>query len=529
MGKSFLEKKKLLEEKGTSSTVQEDNPKKIVKDKPNASFKDKVKEKEKEKPKPVVNNKDKSKDKSKDKGKLEKKKYTNVKIMLCMIEKNEEHILTKSSLPCAAHFVNSYCIDDTGSTDRSKEIITEFFNERNITGRICDTPWTRKFDQNRTANLKNAMQYLSEIADDQTLWYMYFMDADDLLLGGNPEDFEYQPHTQLEAPAPSYIAKPEDNLPGNYPGFNVDKELLLRDQPDIINVIMKNGEITYPRPSFVRYDSDLLYHYKGVCHESIELRKDSKIRKVKFATLDNVYYVGRSLGARSQNPLKYIIDANVMIEELEIEKDPSWLSRYTYYIAQSIRDSEKKVEPGEIIELGNEKTEYRVYDPFWSLRESEKWYMERAKINDQDSEERYIAYLEAARTRKWLHIKTGIRVPFDCDERLFKASYLAKDRLEALTELLHINNERRDYLQSWRLAKGVLNTLHMTPLKQSLFIEVNTYNYRFRDVAAHAAFNIGLKEEAKELWEQILNLPPSRLCSLHRYKCIYDNIRLCLK
>ena len=452
-----------------------------------------------------------------------KKEYDNVKVLLCLMEKNEEHILAKSSLPCAAFFVDHYCIDDTGSDDRSKEIITEFFAERNIPGRIYDTPWTKKFNLNRTSNLDNAMEYLSEIVDDRTLWYMYFMDSDDLILGGNIEDFRYMPGTQIEAPAYKHIAKPEDGMPGNYPGFKLDRELLLREQPDLVFVDMNNEEVTYPRASFARYDPELLFHYKGVCHESIEPRKESKIRHPKMLTLEGGYYVGRSLGARSLNPLKYIIDAEVMIEELDVEEDPGWISRYYYYIAQSFMSSRKAKIPGE-----NGDKEHTVYDPCWYMREAEKWFMKRANINNQDSDERYLAYLFAAQNKKWIYESAYVRVPFECDERLFKASYIVKDRLEAMTELIAINNERKDYLQSWRLAVGVIKTIKLTPLTHTLFIERNIYNYRFRDAAAHAALGIGFKEEAKELWEQILNLPPNRLCSVARYKCIYENLRLCL-
>ena len=69
-------------------------------------------------------------------------------ICLNMIVKNESKIITRlfdSVLP----IIDSYCICDTGSTDNTKDIITKYFNEKNITGKIIDRPF-KNFGYNRT-------------------------------------------------------------------------------------------------------------------------------------------------------------------------------------------------------------------------------------------------------------------------------------------------------------------------------------------------------------------------------------------
>ena len=58
-------------------------------------------------------------------------KKTDITICLNMIVKNESKIITRlfdSVLP----IIDCYCICDTGSTDNTKEMITNYFKEKNI-------------------------------------------------------------------------------------------------------------------------------------------------------------------------------------------------------------------------------------------------------------------------------------------------------------------------------------------------------------------------------------------------------------
>jgi glycosyltransferase involved in cell wall biosynthesis len=69
-----------------------------------------------------------------------------------MIVKNESKIilrLLESVLP----MIDTYCICDTGSTDNTKELIEEYFNEQNITGKIIEEPF-KDFGYNRTFALQ---------------------------------------------------------------------------------------------------------------------------------------------------------------------------------------------------------------------------------------------------------------------------------------------------------------------------------------------------------------------------------------
>ena len=99
-------------------------------------------------------------------------------ICLCMIVKNESKIIKRllsSVLPIVTH----YCICDTGSTDDTKEIITTFFHQHHIDGKIIEEPF-KHFSYNRNIAL-HASYGLSD--------YILFMDADMVLSIKNKERF----------------------------------------------------------------------------------------------------------------------------------------------------------------------------------------------------------------------------------------------------------------------------------------------------------------------------------------------------
>jgi glycosyltransferase involved in cell wall biosynthesis len=88
-----------------------------------------------------------------------------------MIVKNESKIITRL-LQSVVGIVDTYCICDTGSTDTTKEIITDFFSTRGISGEVFSEPF-QNFGYNRTV----AMQRAAGKAD-----YLLLLDADMMLV-----------------------------------------------------------------------------------------------------------------------------------------------------------------------------------------------------------------------------------------------------------------------------------------------------------------------------------------------------------
>ena len=80
-----------------------------------------------------------------------------ISLSLCMIVKNEEKVLPRILKPMKE-------IVDTGSTDRTKEIIREF------TAEVYDFPWKNDFSA--------ARNFISEkVSTDYWMW----LDADDMI------------------------------------------------------------------------------------------------------------------------------------------------------------------------------------------------------------------------------------------------------------------------------------------------------------------------------------------------------------
>lgn len=91
-------------------------------------------------------------------------------LCLNMIVKNESKIIERM-LNSVLPIIDCYCICDTGSTDNTKELITKYFLEKNIPGKIVEEPF-QNFCHNRNFALK-ACQGMSD--------FVLLMDADMVL------------------------------------------------------------------------------------------------------------------------------------------------------------------------------------------------------------------------------------------------------------------------------------------------------------------------------------------------------------
>ena len=209
-------------------------------------------------------------------------------ICLNMIVKNESHIIIKTLNNLCSYINFSYwVICDTGSTDNTKELIIDFFKEKNIKGELVEHKW-RDFGYNRSIALTAAYNKSD---------YVFIFDADDEIVG------------DLKLP-PIYDCDKYK--------FNFGKDFV------------------YMRP--LLFNNRKRWCFKGVLHEYL-----SNIDEVSGENnINGDYYIisGRT-GNRSQNPNKYIDDANILKKaHYEEEKTDYNLScRYAFYCAQSFKDS----------------------------------------------------------------------------------------------------------------------------------------------------------------------------------------------
>ena len=81
------------------------------------------------------------------------KKEPTLKIVLNMIVKNESNIIERL-LKSVYKLIDGYCICDTGSTDNTIDIITDFFNKKEIKGYVLKHKF-KNFGYNRNWSLIN--------------------------------------------------------------------------------------------------------------------------------------------------------------------------------------------------------------------------------------------------------------------------------------------------------------------------------------------------------------------------------------
>jgi glycosyltransferase involved in cell wall biosynthesis len=145
------------------------------------------------------------------------------KFVLVLMIRNEEKILLRC-LEAAAAIADAFCICDTGSTDASCEIATEFLKTHD--GCLTHEPW-KDFGYNRTVSFRNAQSYLSKTGWDLPNTYGLLLDADMVFVQGSLK-------TQ----------------PLDHEGYTI---------------IQKAGALEYPNTRLVRMD--YAWSCRGVTHE----------------------------------------------------------------------------------------------------------------------------------------------------------------------------------------------------------------------------------------------------------------------
>lgn len=216
---------------------------------------------------------------------------TTPKVCLNMIVKNESRVILRL-LESVVNLLDGYCICDTGSTDNTIQLITEFFSSRNIPGKIVEEPF-KDFGYNRTYALKAARENMPDME------YLLLMDADMVLTGSVLQSKEH-------------IQKFKESLTsGVY--------LLAQGSPSFFykNVrIMRNVDG---------------YSYWGVTHEYVNRPSNSTTTDVDLKTLF-INDVGDG-GSKSDK-----FQRDIRLLEKGLEEIPN-NDRYTFYLANSYRDA----------------------------------------------------------------------------------------------------------------------------------------------------------------------------------------------
>ena len=209
----------------------------------------------------------------------------NISICLNMIVKNESKIIIRL-LESVYLLLDSYCICDTGSTDNTIELISNFFKEKKIVGKIIQEPF-RDFGYNRTYALKYCNKNINSD-------YLLLLDADMIVIID----------------------------PINIPIF---KKNLLHDV-----YLIKQGTSTLHYANVRLIKNKENYSYWGVTHEYVNPPENSTtgiINKNDFFILD--------IGDGGCKEDKIIRDIQLLLNGL---KELPNNDRYTFYLANTYRD-----------------------------------------------------------------------------------------------------------------------------------------------------------------------------------------------
>lgn len=210
-------------------------------------------------------------------------------IGLCMIVKNEAAVIERC-LDSVRPLIDFALIEDTGSTDGTRQVIADWLRRNSLPGRVFDEPW-HDFAHNRS-------RALEELRKNDAVDYALIMDADDFIVYDEALD----------------AAKFKDGL-----------------SHDQYSIELRETGIRYQRPQLCR--NALPYRYRGVVHEFLESPPGASWGKA-----DGFHIESRREGSRSRDPDKYRKDAALLERALITETDPYLRARYKFYLGQSYRD-----------------------------------------------------------------------------------------------------------------------------------------------------------------------------------------------
>lgn len=209
------------------------------------------------------------------------------KLCLNMIVKNESKIITRL-LNSVCNLIDCYLICDTGSTDNTVALITDYFTKKGIDGKVIVEPF-KDFGYNRSFALKACEQMDAD--------YILLLDADMILEG-----------------------------PDSHLDVTLFKQSLL--EADVHYTYQGNPRFMYKNMRIVKNNMGISYW--GVTHEVVKTPDGTKYGHINADTLF-INDVGDG-GAKAD---KFERDIRLLTQGL-VENPNN--DRYTFYLANSYRD-----------------------------------------------------------------------------------------------------------------------------------------------------------------------------------------------
>jgi len=293
--------------------------------------------------------------------------------------------------------------------------------------------WTCDFAYNRSFGLKALRRY-------EDVDYALVIDADDVIV--------YEPNFDAAAFKATLTA-------------------------DLYHVELRLRNLPYKRPQI--FNNRLEFLYRGVLHEFIDTPDGGNswgTGKLNYGMAHGFHMLAGLEGSRNIDPKKYHHDVDILRHALKSESNKFLRSRYTFYLAQSLRDTGER-------RRALKAYEQRVEMGFWH-------------------EERYMSLYNAAELRAELgYPATEVIATY------LEALEICPNRLETLHGAVRFCRDKRLFHQGYVIAKGAIGLRRECP-QDGLFVQRWIYDYGMLDELAVAAYWAGFYQESLDACEEIL-------------------------
>ena len=365
------------------------------------------------------------------------------KLILNTIVKNESHCII-GMLEAAAQITDIIVIADTGSTDGTQDLIRKFGEERGIPTYVFDRPFDN-FENSRNFGMEKAREVVRELNLDPKDCWTWWCDADEKIVVDSK--------------------------------FNKNQ---FTNDLYMINTFINT--MKYTRNTFARVSKP--FRFYGPIHEFIIC--DDK--NITSGLAENIYVDVKMIGASWQGdiPTKYKNHAFVLEKYIdENRQDPRWI----FYTAQSYNDSA-------LIPDNKEESEER-------LRRALKYYRERIGRPDGYHEEMYYSQYRICTIMKTLEEPWSLT-----HQECLKAYSMDPIRGESIKIIidyyLQVGEWNMAYLYT-KFSKVNFHGRNPYPTRL-LFVEEALYEWRFLEAHAAASFYTNRKLEAKETYQELVNI-----------------------
>ena len=365
------------------------------------------------------------------------------KLSLNFICKDESPVI-ENMLESAKDIVDLIVVNDTGSTDGTQQIIKNFGEKYGIPTYVFERPFD-DFENSRNHAMQKLRDVVAELNWNPDQVHGFWFDCDETLV-----------------------------IDSKFNKSQFTKDLYM------INTYI--GQMKYTRNTFFKVSKP--FRWYGPVHEFIVCDDQNITSGLAENIHVDVKMTGNSwLGDIAEKYASHAYKLEAYINKNR--QDPRWI----FYTAQSWHDAAS-------IKDNKEENEER-------LRRSLKYYRERVSRTDGYAEEIYYAQYRIGT------IMRIIEEPWHLTHmELLKAYQIDPLRGESIKVIIDHYLQMGDWNMAYLYSKFAKTTFHgKNPYPtRLLFVDEATYVWKFAEAHAAAAFYTGRMDEAKQTYQEIVNL-----------------------